>query len=270
MALWRDYDLDNPSSWEVMPAPPIDPSFTEGLTRLAGLNPFGKPMLRCVWGGTQRDEMAVDNGLKYFIGRKDRTLEGFVFTCPVTGMELMVAKMEDVPAAVVVAVPKYSEPVDLGERRWMIEIWRSQEFLTRSGRYTEATAYDNGGSTDYVFCRRCDTELAQNEEPPPCPNCGYTQYYIRTERDEGEGQLLRIGAPEGAYDCFLRLENALGEPMAADARALRLIEVGWNKLQNQSRTDKMKELALETEGQMVTNQRATSPTNPFQAPAVAG
>ena len=268
--MWEDYDLENVSTWVPMQAPPLDREWVKALTKLGGLNPFKKPMLRCIWGASHKDPMSVDGGLKYWVANKERTLEGFDFKCPVTGLDMFVKKMDDVPPAVLVAIPRYAEACELGERRWIIEIWRSQEFLARSGRYQDDSVRDNGQSTDFVFCRACDQALAVDQEPnKPCPACGSFRTYIKTVREDGEGKLLHANPAEGCYDFFARLESVTGEPLDADAHALKLIEQLWQATKK-TRKEKLTDMLTEVEGQAVTNLRATSPTNPFQSPVVPG
>ena len=228
-------------------------------------------MLVARWGATYKDPMSVDGGLKYFLANRERILIGFDFTCPVTGLPMFVEKMEEVPTAVLLAVPRYSDATELGERRWIIEQWRSSEFMARSGRYTEGTVRDNGASTDFVFCKGCDAELSIDKDPgKPCPDCGSFRTYIKTEREDGHGKLLHTNPTEGVYDFFCRLENQLNEPLDADEHALKLIEQLWRYQQQTSRRDKLKDMVSETEKQAVTNMQATSPVNPFISPTVAG
>lgn len=269
MQTWSDYDLENPSTWVPMAAPTVSQSWVDRLTKIGGLNPHGKPMLVWRWGASYSDPMSVDGGLKYWLSNREQTLEGFTFTCPVTDLEMFVEKMEDVPPAVLVAVPKYSPPIELGERRIIIEKWVSSEFLARSGRYTDESTRDNGESVDYPFCRNCHAELPieSSGEPKACDGCGSKRYYFRTERDPGNGQLLHTNPVEGCYDFFCRLEFADGSPAPADERALKFIERLWREA-NKPRREKIKDMLVASEPQRALNERATSPANPFQGPAV--
>lgn len=268
--IWQDYDTENESTWQPMASPGLSPAWEAALTKIAGLNPHGKPVLRAVWGATHVDEMSVDGGLKYFLANKNPELSHFEFTDPITGMTLQVKHIEDVPPAVLVPVPKYTT-VQLGERQWIVERWRSQEFLSRSGRYTADSVMDNGSSEDYAFCRNCHAELAipLDGKLQPCANCGSRRHYVKTEREDGQGQLLHTNPAEGCYDFFARLENQIGEPMEADALALRNIERLWKETQKSERS-KLRDMLQETEPQRSLNERATSPTNPFISPTVPG
>lgn len=269
MSIWKDYNLENPSTWTVMQAPPLDREWLKELRRIGGLNPHGKPVLMVRWGATYRDPMSTDHGLKYWLMTKDPELAYFEFTDPVTGMTLQVRHLKDVPSAVLVPIPKYTT-VKLGERRWIVEIWRSAEFLARSGRYQSDSTVDNGISQDFVFCRNCHTEIPhedQSVEPPPCPECRSVRYYIKTEREAGEGKLLHTNPAEGAYDFFCRLESVEGEPLDADANTLEQVRMLWQATKKTSKK-KLADMLAETEQQAMTQMRATSPTNPFQRPAV--
>lgn len=266
--MWPDYHPTDKSKWTVLPAPDVSASWVAALTKIAGLNPYGQPVLVWRWGATYADPMSMDGGLKYWLANTEPTLSHFEFTDPITGMLLSVKRDVDIPPAILIAQPKYTH-TELGERRIIIERWRSREFLARSGRYTEASVMDNGDSDDYAFCRNCHTELTipLDGKLQPCVNCGSKRHYVKTEREAGHGQLLKTNPAEGCYDFLLRLENQLGEPMEADALALRNIEHLWRETQKSER-EKLKDMLVATEPQRSLNERATSPTNPFIAPAI--
>jgi hypothetical protein len=273
--MWPDYDLDKEETWVVMESPTVDRSWEEQLTRIGGLNPFKKPVLVWRWGATYRDPMSTDNGLKYWLCNRPRTLIGFEFTDPVTEMTLSVKKLEDVPNHILVAVPKYNgdgDYVQLGQRRIIIEQWRSPEFLARSRRYTASMQRDPGSVQEFFFCKNCGDEplLVGNDGPNPCAKCGSTRSYIREVREEGDGKLLRSFPSEGCYDCFLILENSEGGPMAPDANALGWIEKLWSEQKEKSLKEQMSDSYAETAGQYDLNRAATSPANPFKQPAVSG
>lgn len=270
MRVWKDYDLSNPSTWTVMSAPEVDPKFTAKLTEMAGLNPFGRPVLRMVWGATALDEMAVGSHLKYWLANKEAELSHFEFTCPVTGMQLQVKTLEEVPKAVLIPIPKY-KTVELGERRFIVEIWRSPSFLAASNRYTETSTCDNGETREFYFCRNCGAELSFQADagPKPCLNCGSRRHFVQEMKDAGEGKLLHTNPTEGAYDFFCRLESGTGAPLVPDDIALGQIYMLWLETKK-PRREKLKDMVASVEGQAVSNLRATSPTNPFISPTVAG
>lgn len=267
--MWPDYDLDNPSTWEPMEAPSVDRSWTEALTKLGGLNPFGRPVLEMRWGATYRDPMSEDNGLKYFLSWGEGKLKRFAFTDPVTGMDMLVDKLDDVPDSII-AIPHYSA-VELGERRFIVEQWRSAEFLARSGRYQEHTLHDPDKTYQFFFCKACDALLIVSDDGPnPCGKCGSCRSYLREARFEGDGKLLRAFPDDGAYDFFLRLENAEGGPMEPDGNALAWIERLWHEQKSKSTREKLSDMLAETADQEALNRAATSPANPFQSPAIKG
>lgn len=83
--------------------------FRHQLKRIAGVNPHGQPKLALRWGATWRNPMSTNpDSIKYV-------------DCVYQGKEL-------------------------GERRWIIEIWRSPEFLAKSGRYQLTTRQDADGT----------------------------------------------------------------------------------------------------------------------------
>ena len=264
--MWSDYDLDNPATWTVMEAPTVERAWEQELTRIGGLNPFGKPNLIWVWGATHVDPMNEDGNLKYLLAKKEAELVGFEFIDEVTGLTLLVKKLEDVPKSVLVATPKY-EAQQLGERRIIIEQWRSPEFLARSGRYHANMLRDPDKTYQWFFCKACDVQLfVGNDGPEPCEKCGSKRSYLREIRVEGEGKLLRSFPHEGSYDYFLRLENERGEPLPADANTLRQIESAWYN--QKQMTDQVRDAAIDAvlAPQIATNREATNPANPFMVP----
>jgi hypothetical protein len=277
--MWKDYDLENPSTWVPMEAPTVDPSWVNDLTRIGGLNRFGQPNLVWRWGATHRDPMALDNGLKYWLMTKDPELQGFEFTDPVTKMLLRVKKMEDVPPTVIIAEPKY-EAVQLGERRIIVEQWRSPEFLARSSRYLPHMLRDPDTVKQFFFCKACQAPLTMQYDvsggaatprgPGKCAQCGSSRSYMCEARFEGDGKLLREFPEHGCYDFFLRLENSLGEPMEADGHALGWIERLWHEQHTKTQREKIADMLAETADQEALNRAANSPVNPFVAPALPG
>lgn len=144
--------------------------FRKELERIGGKNPHGRPKLQLIWGPTHEDPMQADHGIKYldFVDKNG---------------------------------------VQFGERRFFIEIWRSPEFLVRSGRYKVLS--DSGTVKDFYFCKGCHAELAMVADGPErCSKCGSVRNYLRQVRESGEGRLLCDFPAEGCYDYWLRLERA--------------------------------------------------------------
>lgn len=129
-----EYDLDKESTLTVLREDDvISPGeakwFRKELERLAGKTLTGQPRLRMVWGPTHHDPMSTDpDAIKYL----DINHRG----------------------------------VQLGERRWFIEIHRTPEFLARSGRYQLDTIQDEDG-----------TKLLKS-----LPSEGCYDYWMRLER----------------------------------------------------------------------------------------
>jgi hypothetical protein len=274
--MWEDYDENDESTWTAMEAPSVDRGWEEALTIIGGLNPFGKPNLVWRWGATYVDPMSLDGGLKYWIGQTADTLQGFAFTAPDTGHDTVVKHLADVPAGVLLTIPKYGH-TELGQRRIIIENWRSAEFLATSHRYTEAAQRDSDTAKEFFFCAACHEPIEAKPETlqglgatPPCRQCGSKRSYLRTARFEGHGRLLRGADSEGVYDCFLILENRLGEPMPADNHALTLIAAAWHKFTTQTTRERITDLLDTVEPQQELMREATSPANPFVGPATPG
>lgn len=228
--MWPDYDLNNPATWIPVASPPIDPLIFRRLEEIAGLNPFGKRMLEVRWGATHRDPQSADNGLKYFLCKTDPVLVGHSFRDPDTGKERIVARLEDVPASVLISVPLY-ESQQLGERRFIVERWRSAEFLSKTGRYQNLK--DQGEVLRHFQCRACGERVPVNKAQMDinveriCIHCGSKRVSPVDERIEGEGKLLKTIPPEGVYDFFYRLETADGGPRDFDSEVLEEIAAMW-------------------------------------------
>jgi len=272
--MWKDYDPEDESTWFVMEAPTVDHAWEEELTRIGGLNPFGKPNLVWRWGATYVDPMAEDGGLKYWIGQTADTLQGFMYTDSASGKEILVKRESEVPKSVLITVPKYGH-IELGQRRIIIENWRSAEFLARTGRYSEETQRDADTVQEFFFCANCHQPIEAKKEllaivgaTPPCQQCGSKRSYVRQARFAGLGRLLKERPPEGVYDCFMILENARQEPMEPDGHALSLIAAAWHKHSTQTMREQIEEMLEDIEPQEELRRRATNPANPFVAPAL--
>lgn len=229
------------------------------------MNPYGEPMLIPRWGATYRDPMSEDNGLKYWLCSTEPTLVGFEFTDPVTGMELTVAKLEEVPPSILIATPKY-QSTQLGERRWIIEQWRSPLDLERSGRYQKTMLFDAGTTQEFRVCFNCKADMAPTAAQ--CPLCGGTRTSIETIREDGFGKVLRDFPRRGCYDYFLRVETVEGKGAPLDHRALNLVRKQWADQHNKDFAQKWAETERTMDPQRLTNQRALNPRSPFQKPHI--
>lgn len=182
--------------------------FRKQLKRIAGVNPHGKPKLQMVWGPTHEDPMQTDHQIKYldFITKNG---------------------------------------VQLGERRFFIEIWRSPEFLVRSGRYK--VLHDSGTVKDFYFCKGCHGELAMSiDGPERCPSCGSVRTYLRQVREDGEGKILCDFPAEGCYDYWLRLERANLTYHPPDDEILTIARALWDwELVPQNRRDALEQAERE-------------------------
>lgn len=192
-----DYDLDHPAiiTADEVCSPGEQTWFRRQLKRIAGKNRFGGLNLELRWGVTYVDPMAYDpDTIKYL----DFTRHGRQY----------------------------------GERRWVIEIWRSPEFLERSGRYK--IIHDSDTVTEFYFCTACGTEIKASPatlqllgDVPPCLSCGSRRHRTELIRETGKGQLLQEFPAEGCYDFWLRLERADYSYHAPDAEAVKAVEAIW-------------------------------------------
>lgn len=186
-----EYDLSNPSSWVVLRRGDVIGDidfkwFSDQLIRLAGLNPHGEPNLALRWAVDYQDPMTTDDYPKYYLSTNEQVLIGRGYKDD-SGQFVTVDKIEDIPAGKLY-LPIYSQ-THLGERRFIVEIWRSPEFLERSGRYVEGS---------------------------------------RRDPETGE-ILLREFPRQGCYDCFFRIERADRTYHPPDGEALEGIQQLWAK-----------------------------------------
>lgn len=228
--IWSDYDLNNEATWVPMPAPLVDPFVYRRLEEIAGFNPFGGRMLEVRWGSTYTDPQATDDGLKYFLCQTQRVLVGHSFRDPESGEQRVVEELKDVPASVLISVPLYASR-QLGERRLIIEQWRSAEFLAQSGRYQNLRDPDQ--TLRHFECRACGERVPVNKAAMEldveriCIHCGSKRVSPVDERIEGDGRLLRKIPPEGVYDFFYRVETSNGKPREIDSEVLDEIAAQW-------------------------------------------
>lgn len=235
-----EYNLNDNSTWAVLPAPYVDPSFDDALIEIAGRNDFGEPMLVRRWGCSYRDPQNADGALKYFLTNTAPTLSGFEYED--NGQAFRVKHLSDVPAHVLIPIPKY-ESHQLGERRWIIEQYRSAEFLKRSGRY-ELT-HDTGETELRISCKNCGSgnlmlgtvssknSVCASSDPyeRQCRDCGSRRMSVVDFREIKNERLLNDFPTEGCYDYFLRLQtengtaNGLYRP--CDGKALDDIRAQW-------------------------------------------
>lgn len=192
-----EYDLNNPvilTESDVISAGELQ-WFKRGLERIAGKNPFGKNVLEVRWGPIFKDEMSIDaDTIKYLDFCKN-------------GQQY-------------------------GERRFILEIWRSPEFLERSGRYKVIS--DSDTVTERYFCKACETEIVTAPDAleywgavPPCGNCGSVRSRTELIREAGAGQLLQEFPRQGCYDYWLRLERMNLTYHPPDDEALQVVRALW-------------------------------------------
>jgi hypothetical protein len=180
-----EYDLEKPNSLFVLTEDDVISAgkvkqFRKELERIAGKNPHGEPILAMRWGPTYEDPMSTRPTIKY---------QDFVD----------------------------SHGKEFGERRWIIERWRSPEFLARSGRY---------------------------------------QIVTRQDPETGE-KLLKTIQANGCYDYWLRLERANFTYHPPDGEALNIICGLWKWEQTpQNERDALEQANRELERrQMILAQR---------------
>lgn len=229
-----EYDLRNPATWTVVREAEVwseseAAAFQAELVRIAGLNPFGKPNLVIRWAVTYEDPMMPDGRPKYYLSTNEPTLAGFHYRGP-AGETVTVKDLADVPAHVLIAEPFYEE-THLGERKFVVEQWRSADFLARSGRYRET--HDTGEGYQTVACRNCGGRMQETgrEDERACVECGSRRQSVVEHREIKSERLLNDLPAEGCYDFFMRLELPGDKFRPADAVALADIEREWRERQ---------------------------------------
>jgi hypothetical protein len=221
-----EYDMDDPTiinEDEAIGRAEAE-AFQKELTRIAGLNRFGEPNLVRRWGVTYRDPMSTNpDQIKY--------------------------------------LDFFQNGKQYGERRHILEIHRTPEFLVRSGRYRNL--HDSDDLQEFYFCKACDAELKlDNGDLPPC-KCGSTRNYLRQVRRMGAGQLLQPFPEKGCYDYWLRLERANLTYHPPDGEALKVIRALWEwELTPQNQRDALEQANRELERrQEILRERQQRPTN---------
>lgn len=223
-----EYDDTDPNTWYAIPQPSVDPTLLRRLEGIGGFNAYGKPNLELRWGVTYRDPMSVADEPKYLYVVKEPVLIGFEFT--EDGQTRFVKKLEEVPSHVLISVPKYND-VRLGERRWIVEQYRSPEFLKASGRYQ--FTHDTGDAEIRICCKNCGGGMRPTgrEDERVCISCGSKRQSIVEFNDIKNERLLKDFPEEGCYDFFMRLETPDGRGRPFDGFALIDIEREWHRRQ---------------------------------------
>jgi len=224
-----EYDPSEPSSLVVLTEDEVVSAgeakwFRRRLSKIGGKNRFGRANLEMRWGPVYEDPMAVDKQLKYLD-----------FTYGAT---------------------------QLGERRWFLEIWRSPEFLKRSGRYKIIN--DSDTVQEFYFCKACDAEIKCDAQTlavlgsvPPCSKCGSKRSRIELIREMGKGQLLQEFPSEGCYDYWLRLERANLTYLEPNQMCLNIAKAlwEWEQLSQSERNDLERADAEKERRQMIAEQQ---------------
>lgn len=170
------------------------------LTRIGGLTPIGKPWLMLRWGASYTEPDARGNQrIKYWLANTEPVCTGYYYRMDDGGIVRVPHGYLHIVPEDKIALPLY-ESEELGERRWIIEQWRTPEFIDKSGRNDYDATHDN--LPELLCCRRCQTP--KPERGKRCPECGETEEY----HTKGDGRrLIAETRGEGRYDFFMRLEG---------------------------------------------------------------
>ncbi len=131
---YYDYKLGSGDWWR-KDVPTANPAFQRGLDDLAGINPFGKPVLRLSWAGTLLHDYTEKPQLKYQITARHIVGYDYIKTDGTIGFSksMNLAKDAKLPWEF---QPRF-ENVPLGRLRWVVEEWESAESLREKGRFTK-------------------------------------------------------------------------------------------------------------------------------------
>lgn len=243
----QEYDIANRDTWVPMAAPAsleeIE-SVQAELTRIGGRTPIGTPWLMLRWGATHTEWIAGAQRLKYWLANTEDVCTGYYYRTDEGQMvKVGFGDLSAVPEDKI-ALPLY-EHQELGERRWIIEQWRSLAFMTESGR----SAYTHDNLPELVCCRVCDTPKAERGDA--CVECGSRGEY----ETKGDGRRLLPDIDGGGhYDFFMRLEGRrpgcemCDQGVCADAthstyrpavgRYLQAVAAQWTYQQTRSHAEK--------------------------------
>lgn len=136
MAVSYDIDPDDPRTWRNHPAPALDSAYGEELKRIGGLNPYGQPVLRIVWGQERRKFHAGEDRILYTDDRLEpvisRTPDAFAVRHRETGERIPLQSYADMLG--------YDERVweriwtrgtssaeFIGQPLWFVEQWKPAE-----------------------------------------------------------------------------------------------------------------------------------------------
>lgn len=207
--------------------PSCSPEFQNALIEIAGLNPFGQPILRCVDGRTAQKWEAGEWHLRYLqeeqdipVGYEYQTEDGPTF----------VKYLHEVPEGSI-PVAKVKR-VEYGQQFHFIERWRDPEFLKATGRFS--TVIDPGETVTFFECRGCgafvptDPKTHNLDIERKCLRCGSNRVSPRDIKELGDGRLLPDLPSEGYYDYYAKLERKDGSYHPADGEALLVIRAMWN------------------------------------------
>jgi hypothetical protein len=200
------------------------------LVRIAGLNPFGEPNLVIRWAVAYDDPMVPDGKPKYFYVSTEPVLIGSGYN---EGNEFINCPIDDVPPHKI-CTPLYGS-THLGERRFIVERWRSAEFLAKSGRYQQTVDADD--ISTWYYCKNCGEGVpvqpgTENlDVQRTCRKCHSRRVSLREERQSGQGVLLNSLPERGCYDFFYRIEELGGTFHPPDGRSLEAVRQLWAQSQ---------------------------------------
>lgn len=147
-------------------------SFLEELIKIAGLNPFGGPMVRIVHGTRAVKFRRGEYRLAYPDGPPQQELNGLVARFPDGREEWIPPDSNNVlPKGALLVLPSF-KTVHKGSDYWVLEEWVSPEEVAdgwEAGRweYENGVRIDKTGPLPMKGCYRYIGEITVNKEPIP-------------------------------------------------------------------------------------------------------
>jgi hypothetical protein len=144
MAVSFDIDPNDPKTWVNHPAPALDAAYSEELERIGGLNPYGQPVLRFVWGQERRWFFSGEQRIRYTDDRLEpnitRTPDTFAVKNRETGERIPLDSYADMlnydeRAWERILTRGESRAEFIGQPLWFVEQWKPPELIDSPARW---------------------------------------------------------------------------------------------------------------------------------------
>lgn len=127
-----EYVENDESTWRYHTPPSMPAWFQEELNKIAGLNPFNRPNLRVIWGGTEMSDKSYERDkLKYSCGYSPVDVSGYKYFSD--GQWHFTDNVDDLDKSILILPCVQQE--ELGLLRFVIERWVSADELANDKRF---------------------------------------------------------------------------------------------------------------------------------------